>query len=89
MSTGDQTIYRLTVTMDIISKQGTTEGDETIVNAILDQILEFVEDEQMLIMDNFKCDMSNIEGVEDISEMDEANFIVGKKLNMLNIIEQK
>jgi len=64
------------------------EGDETIINSLLDQVLSFVEDPDSILMDDFKCVMSRIEGMEPIDSDDEANFIIGKKLNMLNFIEQ-
>lgn len=89
ISTGDQVIYNITVTLQVVSMQGTTEGDETIVNSIIDQILEFVDDETMLQMDDFKCDMVQVLGIEDATELTESNYIIAKKLNMLNIIEQK
>lgn len=89
ISTGDQVIYKIIVTLEVVSLQGTTEGDDTIVNAIIDQILEFVEDENMLQMSDFKCDMVNIGGIEDSSELTESNYIIAKEVNMLNFIEQR
>ena len=88
MSTGDGVIYNITITMQIVSLQEVSEGDETIINSLLDQVLSFVEDPDSILMDDFKCIMNRVEGMEPIDGGDESNFIVGKKLNMLNFIEQ-
>jgi len=88
MSTGDGVIYNITITMQIVSLQEVNEGDETIINSLLDQVLSFVEDPDSILMDDFKCLMNRVESMEPLDSDDEANFIVGKKLNILNFIEQ-
>jgi len=89
-STGDQTLYKITVTLQIVSRQGINEGDETIINSILDQVLSVVDDPEMILMDDFRCLMSNVLDIEKTSiDADEANTIITKSLNMLNFIEQK
>jgi len=88
ISTGDGVIYNITITMQIVSLQEVSEGDETIINSLLDQVLSFVEDPDSLLMDDFKCIMNRVEGMEPIDGGDESNFIVGKKINILNFLEQ-
>jgi hypothetical protein len=89
ISTGDNIIYSMTVTMQIVSRQGVNEGDETILNSILDQVLSFVGDADSILMDDFRCLMSNFGDMDSLAELDESNTVLTKKLNMINFIEQK
>lgn len=89
ISTGDNIIYSMTVTMQIVSRQGVNEGDETILNSILDQVLSFVGDADSILMDDFRCLMSNLGDMDSLAELDESNTVLTKKLNMINFIEQK
>ena len=45
-NTGDKVLYQATVTFQIVSMQATTEGDETIPNGIMEQLLELTGDEK-------------------------------------------
>jgi len=88
-STGDQVLYKAVVTMQIVSLQNVSEGDETPIHSIFDQLLERVGDADALIMTDFKCAMVQFEdGDQDPPEMDDTNYILTKKLRMLNHIEQ-
>ena len=88
-STGDSVIFKATITMQIVSLQNVSEGDETIVHSILEQLLERVGDADAVIMPDFKCLMAQFEdGNQDPPEMDDTNYIITRKLRMLNFIEQ-
>jgi len=88
-STGDSVMYKAIVTMQIVSLQDVSEGDETIMHSIFEQVLEKVGDADALIMTDFKCAMVQFEdGDQDSSEMDDTNYIIPNKLRMLNFIEQ-
>jgi len=88
-STGDQVLYKAIVTMQIVSLQNVSEGDETIVHSIFEQVIERVGDADALIMTDFNCVMVQFEdGDQDTPEMDDVNYILTKKCRMLNFIEQ-
>lgn len=88
-STGDKVLYKAVVTMQIVSLQDISEGDETIVHSIFEQVLERVGDADSIIMDGFDCVMVQFEdGDQDPPEVDDTNYIITRKLRMLNHIEQ-
>jgi len=88
MNTGDSVIINAIVAMQIVSMQETTEGDEEIVNSIFEQVLELVDDPELFIMDGFKCVDSQFAGSENLNELTDTNYIITRKLQMSNIIEQ-
>lgn len=88
MNTGDAIIYNVITAMQIVSMQETTEGDETIVNNIFEQVIELVGDPEMFIMKGFCCVTSMFEGSEYLPELTDTNYIITRKLQMSNIIEQ-
>jgi len=88
-STGDGVLYNVIVTMEIVSLQEVNEGEDAIVNSILDQILSFIDDPDSILMDDFKCIMNRVEDMGSSGEEDESGYIVNGKLDMLNFIEQK
>jgi len=88
-STDDNVIYKAVVTMQIVSLQDVSEGDETVIHSIFDQLLERVGDADALIMTDFNCVMAQFEdGNQDPPEMDDTNYISTRKLRMLNFLEQ-
>lgn len=88
MDTGDAIIYNVITAMQIVSMQETTEGDESIVNDIFEQVIELVGDPEMFIMNGFRCVTSMFEGSERIPELTDTNYIITRKLQISNIIEQ-
>ncbi len=88
MNTGDAVIFYVIVAMQIVSMQETTEGDETIVNDIFEQVIELVGDPEMFILNGFRCVDSNFAGSDYIPELTDTNYIITRKLQMSNIIEQ-
>jgi len=89
-STGDKVLYKAIVTMQIVSLQNVSEGDETIIHSIFEQVIEKVGDADAIIMADFNCVMIQFEdGDQDPPEIDDTNYILTKKLKMLNFIEQK
>jgi len=88
-STGDKVLYNITMAMQIVSMQDISEGDETVVNSILDQVLGLVGDPDSIIMNDFNCLTSTFGDSEHDTEMSESNYIITKKLRMLHFIEQK
>jgi len=89
-STGDKALYSISVALQIISIQEISEGDETVVNSILDQVLQKTGDPEQIIMADFICLTSTFGGMDPISpEMSESNYIITKKLTMNHFIEQK
>jgi hypothetical protein len=88
-STGDKVIYNMTMALQIVSIQDISEGDETVVNSILDQVLQKVGDPDIIIMADFICLTSQFGDSEYDTEMSESNYIITKKLRMTHFIEQK
>ena len=89
-STGDKALYSISVALQIISIQEISEGDETIVNSILDQVLQKTGDPEQIIMADFICLTSTFGGMDPISpEMSESNYIITRKLTMNHFLEQK
>ena len=89
-STGDKALYSISVALQIISIQEISEGDETVVNSILDQVLQKTGDPEQIIMADFICLTSTFGGMDPISpEMSESNYIITRKLTMNHFIEQK
>lgn len=87
MNTGDQIIYNAYVGLQIVSMQGTTEGDDSPVHDILDQVLELVGDKDQFIMNGWEVQTSFFDNSNDLSEMTETNFNITRELTMFNIIE--
>ena len=89
-STGDKALYSISVALQIISIQEISEGDETVVNSILDQVLQKTGDPEQIIMADFICLTSTFGGMDPISpEMSESNYIITRKLTMSHFVEQK
>jgi len=88
-STGDKVLYNITMAMQIVSLQDISEGDETVVNSILDQVLGIVGDPNSIMMNDFTALTSTFGDSEHDTEMSESNYIITKKLRMLHFIEQK
>jgi hypothetical protein len=88
-STGDKVIYNMTMALQIVSIQDISEGDETVVNSILDQVLQKVGDPDIIIMADFICLTSQFGDSEYDTETSESNYIITKKLRMTHFIEQK
>ena len=88
-STGDKVLYNITMAMQIVSLQDISEGDETVVNGIQDQVLGLVGDADSIIMNDFNALTSTFGDSEHDTEMSESNYIITKKLRMLHFIEQK
>jgi len=88
-STGDKVLYNITMALQIVSLQDISEGDETVVNGIQDQVLGLVGDPESIIMNDFTALTSTFGDSEHDTEMSESNYIITKKLRMLHFIEQK
>jgi len=88
-STGDKILYNITMTMQIVSIQDISEGDESVVNNILNQILQLVSDADTIVMDDFICLTNQFGDMEYDTEMTETGYNIIKKLRMLHFIEQK
>lgn len=87
-STGDKVLYNITMALQIVSIQEISEGDETVVNSILDQVLQKVGDPDAILMADFNCLTSTFGDSEYDSEMSESNYIITKKLRMNHYVEQ-
>lgn len=88
-STGDSVLYNIIITMQIVTMQEMTEGDETVVNNILDQVLQLVDDPDAIIMQDFVCLSSQFGDMEHDTELTDSNYNIIKKLRMNLFIEQK
>jgi len=89
-NTGDSIIYNIMMGMQIVSMQAISEGDETVINSILDQVLNIVGNEEAILMADFNCLNSQFADMDPIEpEMTEANYTITKKLRMQHFIEQK
>jgi len=87
-STGDAPVYKIWVTMQIVSMQNITEGDETPVNSIQEQIMEVVSDIQMLPMDHFKLIRTMPAGMDRDTDLTDNSYNIVRILRMLNFIQQ-
>jgi len=88
-STGDKVLYNITMAMQIVTLHDISEGDETIANSILDQVLQLVGNPDSIVMTDFICLTAQFGDSEHDSEMAEANYIITKKLRMNHFVEQK
>jgi len=88
-NTGDSVIYKAIIAIQVVSLQEVSEGDETVVNSIIEQIIPMVDDADYILMTDFNCVMIQFEDSDHNTEMTDSNYIITKKLRMLNFIEQK
>lgn len=88
-STGDKAIYNVTMAIQIVSIQALGEGDETIPNDIMEQIIPIVDNPDTILMKDFVCLTANFGDMEPGNETNETNYIITKKLRMNHFIEQK
>jgi len=86
--TTEEALFRVTVGIEIVTRQNVADGSEEDSNEILEQVLERVDDSDSFIMSNFTCSMTNYGGLEPDTDQDDKNYSVIKKLRMLHIIEQ-
>jgi len=86
-STGDKVVYQVIVALQVVSMQAISEGDETPVNSITEQILE-VMDPEMFIMNNFKCLTAIPAGMDRDTDLTDNSYNIVRILNMSNFIEQ-
>jgi len=87
-STGDKAIFNVTMGIRIVDIQALGEGDESIANAIMEQILPIVDNPDSLPMPAFKCLTANFGDMEPANETNETNYIITKLLRMNHFIEQ-
>lgn len=87
-STGDKAIYNATMAIQIVDMQELGEGDESIANNIMEQILPIVDNPDSFPMPGFKCLTANFGEIESENETNETNYIITKKLRMNHFIEQ-
>jgi hypothetical protein len=87
--TGEKPIYRVYVTLEAVSIQAKTEGDETKVNTIIEQVLELTSDLDNYTMNDFTCIMVMPQGLEHDTEHNEANYNIIRKLRNINYVEQQ
>ena len=88
VSTGDKVVYQASVAMQIVSMQDVSEGDETPVNRILEQIIEVISDPEMFIMNHFKCLTAIPAGMDRDTDLTDNSYNIVRILRMLNFIEQ-
>jgi len=88
VSTGDKVVYQASVAMQIVSMQDVSEGDETPVNSITEQIIEVISDPEMFIMDHFKCLTAIPVGMDRDTDLTDNSYNIVRILRMLNFIEQ-
>ena len=88
-NTGDAVIYDIILSFQIVSSQVNSEGDETAVNSIFEQVLSLVDDKDDYIMTNFESVMAEFAGAEYLTEADDASYNITRKLRMSHFIEQK
>lgn len=88
-STGDKAIYNVTMAIQITSIQALGEGDETVPNSIMEQIVPLVDNPDSFPMTDFQCLTANFGAMEPGNETNETNYIITKKLRMNHFIEQK
>ncbi len=86
--TGEQPIYRTYIKLEIVSIQELTEGDETLVNSIAEQILEIISEPEMFLMNNFQCVMVMPGGMERYTENNESNYNIIRTIRMINYVSQ-
>jgi hypothetical protein len=87
-STGDKAIYNATMAIQIVDMQDLGEGDESVANAIMEQILPLVDNPKSFPMADFVCLTANFGDMEPANETNETNYIITKKLRMNHFIEQ-
>lgn len=87
-NTGDAMIYDVTLAFQIVTLQAASEGDETAVNSILEQVLTRVDTAENYVMDDFRCAMAEFADSEYNAELLDANYMISKKLRVTLIVEQ-
>ena len=87
-NTGDTVIYDVILSFQIVTLQAHSEGDETAVNEIFEQVLSLVDDKDDYIMTNFTSAMAEFAGAEYLTEMNDADYSITRKLRMSHFIEQ-
>ena len=87
-STGDKAIYNATMAIQIVDMQELGEGDESVANSIMEQILPLVDNPDSFPMTDFQCLTANFGDMEPANETNETNYIITKKLRMNHFIEQ-
>ncbi|TSA54099.1 MAG: hypothetical protein D4R45_04505 [Planctomycetaceae bacterium] len=88
-NTGDKVIYNIDIAFQAVCIQAVSEGDETSVNNIIDQILQIAsEGEDSIIMNGFKCVMSFLLGIDPQTELVDSAYNIIKTLTMSHFIEQ-
>ena len=86
--TGETPIYRAYISLQVVSLQDITEGDETPGNVISEQLLEIISDPEIFLMTDFKCIMVMPLGLERDSELTDSNYNIIRNLKMINYVEQ-
>jgi len=88
-NTGDSTIYDVTLAFQVVSIQASSEGDETPLNSIFEQVVARVDNAQNYVMTDFECVMAEFGDSEYNSELLDANYMITRKLRINLFIEQK
>ena len=88
-NTGDSMIYDVTLAFQVNTVQASTEGDETAVNSIFEQVLAKVDGGDNYVMAEFNCVMAEFTDSEYTTELLDANYMITRKLRINLLIEQK
>jgi len=81
-------VFDVTVSMQIVSMQDISEGDETVVNSIFEQVIDLIGNPDTIQMDGFTCLTSVPGSMERDTELTETNYIITRKLQITNFIQQ-
>lgn len=87
--TGEGIIYNVFVGLQVVSMQAVNEGDETVVNDIVEQVIEIVGEPETLHADGYKIETSTPSAFDLDKEMTETSYNLIRTITMNNWIEQK
>ena len=88
-NTGDSMIYDVALAFQCVTIQSSSEGDETPLNSIFEQVIARVDAPENYVMTDFNCVMAEFGDSEYNNELLDANYMISRKLRIILFIEQK
>ena len=88
VKTEGKDLFSVIVSLQIVSMQDLLESDDTVVNEIVEQVIELIDNKDAFNMSGFEIVDLRPMNFDRDSEKTETNHIITRKVQVLNYVQQ-
>ena len=88
IKTEGKDLFSVIVSLQIVSMQDLLESDDTVVNEIVEQVIELIDNKDAFNMSGFEIVDLRPMNFDRDSEKTETNHIITRKVQVLNYVQQ-